>query len=236
MRILLTGGSGRLGTELRKLRAFDYVPTRQEMDITSFLSVHRYLTPIKDKVDLIVHAAAYTNTSKADQEREACWQTNVEGTRNLIAHRIPMVYISTEYVFDGKVGLYSEQDFPNPINYYALTKLIGEQQTRPWGTILRCIFKPSPWPFDVAYDDQWTSGDYVDAIAKEINLAIDWFADLPKILHIGTGRKTMLDLARQTRPEVRPNSIAHAPIPVPRDCSLDLSAWTQLKIRKGYAT
>lgn len=234
MRILLTGGSGRLGTELRKLRSFEYVPTHQEMDITSYMSVLDYMLPIMDDLDLIVHAAAYTNTAKAEKDRDACWAVNVDGTRNLARYRIPMLYISTEYVFDGIDGMYDEKAIPNPKNVYALTKLLGEQQAGPFGKILRCIFKPRPWPFEVAYDDQWTSGDYVDTIAGQINIAITLFDKLPRIIHVGTGRKTMYDLAKQTR-EVMPNSISRAPIALPRDCSLDLTAWAHLKLENSLS-
>ncbi len=231
MKILLTGGSGRLGTELRKLRAFEYAPTHTEMDIADFLSVVRYLKG--KEVDLIVNAAAYTNTAKADIDREACWRTNVDGPKNLALQRLPVLHISTEYVFDGQQGMYTEKDFPNPINYYAMTKLIGEQQARAWAKIVRLIFKPRPWPFSVAYDDQWTSGDYVDVMAKEVDKAITLFDKLPWIVHLGTGRKTMYDLAKVTRQDVTPNSILAAAIPLPRDCSLDISLWTQLKKENG---
>lgn len=227
MMILLTGGSGRLGTELRKLRSFSYAPAHRELDIMNFRSVDNYM---KDRqVDLIVHAAAYTDTQKAEGvDKHVAFHTNVDGPKYLGSYRIPMLYISTEYVFDGEKGTYTEDDFPNPKNHYAMTKLLGEQQSGPHTKILRLIFKPRPWPFDMAYDDQWTSGDYVDTIAKQVNTAIDLFDKLPRITHIGTGRKTMLDLARQSKPDVNPNSITSALIPVPRDCSLDTSRWEKL--------
>jgi dTDP-4-dehydrorhamnose reductase len=225
----LTGASGRLGTELRKLRSFAYTPTHKEMDVANFGSVLRYTDTRKGDIDLIVHCAAYTDTAKAEIFMDEAYAVNVYGPKYLGSLRIPMLYISTEYVFDGEKGMYAEEDFPNPKNHYALTKLIGEQQSGPFTKILRCIFKPNPWPFAKAYDDQWTSGDYVDIMAAEVNKAITLFDQLPRIIHVGTFRKTMMELARQTRPDVEPNSIHSAPIPIPCDCSLDLTRWNDLK-------
>lgn len=234
MKILLTGGTGRLGTELRKLRLYDYIPTRHEMDVTSPDSVVSYLDSVDDKdnlegPDLIVHCAAYTKVEGAEQFQDHCWSINVEGTENMSATGIPVLYISTEYVFPGDKGLYTEQDYPMPVNFYAMTKLAGEWRLRPKDKILRLIFKPRPWPFPAAFCDQWTSGDYTDVIAKEVDKAISLFEKLPRVTHIGTGRKTMYDLAIQTR-QIAPNSRADVNVRLPRDCSLDCSVWNRLKL------
>lgn len=234
-KILLTGGSGRLGMELRKLRVYDYVPTHTDMDITDLESVQSYLggTFGKDAygpdVDLIVHCAAFTQVEAAERHQAACWDVNVEGTENLAKQGIPVLYVSTEYVFPGDKGLYTEEDFPLPLNFYAMTKLAGEWRLTPHDKILRLIFKPRPWPFPVAFCDQYTSGDYTDVIAQEVDKAITLFDKLPRITNIGTGRKTMYELAIQTRP-VTPNSRLDVNVRIPRDCSLDTSLWTRLKM------
>lgn len=237
MNILLTGGNGRLGTELRKLRLYDFIPTRHEMDIKDPDSVERYIDDIEDshkdeRPDLIVHCAAFTKVEAAENFQEECWNANVEGTENLSKTGIPILYISTEYVFPGDSGLYTEEDYPLPVNFYAMTKLAGEWRLRPKDKILRLIFKPRPWPFPVAFCDQWTSGDYTDVIAKEVDKAISIFDKLPRITHIGTGRKTMYDLAIQTR-QIAPNSRADVKVRLPRDCSLDISVWTRLKLENN---
>jgi dTDP-4-dehydrorhamnose reductase len=155
MLILLTGGSGRLGTELKKLRDF-HAPSQKELDITK--PIH----PAYALYDLIVHCAAYTDVTEAEKNPKDCFMTNVLGTSNLAKLGVPILYISTEYVVD-------------PTNYYAKSKLIGESILNDKSKILRLLFKPRPWPWKYAFKDQYTSGDYVDVIAKEVNLAIDLF-------------------------------------------------------------
>ena len=85
------------------------------------------------KVDpeVVVHAAALTDVDKCEINKELAWKTNVEGTQNIVDAIKPtnvfLVYISTDYVFNGKTGLYKETDKPDPINYYGLTKLKAEK-------------------------------------------------------------------------------------------------------------
>ena len=218
--ILLTGGSGLLGQELQKLIQC-YAPSRKILDI---------LDPVVPKCELIIHAAAYTDLVKAETERELCYKTNVIGTRNLASLGIPMLYISTEYVFDGERGSYAEDDYPNPQNFYALTKLLGEYESRRTrSVVIRCLFKPRSFEHPAACVDQYTAGDYVDVIAREIAVAVKEFKRLPPTLHIGTGKKSTYDLARQTR-EVQQISVGDIRgVRLPRDTSLNTSLWEKLK-------
>src|SRR5690606_12551698 len=82
--------------------------------------------------DAVIHCGAYTAVDKAEEEREICWDVNVEGTKHLV-HAVKEVqakfmYISTDYVFDGRGDPpFKEDDTPNPIGYYGLTKYEGEK-------------------------------------------------------------------------------------------------------------
>jgi dTDP-4-dehydrorhamnose reductase len=81
---------------------------------------------------VIIHCAAYTAVDQAEDDKETCYRVNVDGTRNLAliakALNIELIYFSTDYVFDGnKEEPYSVTDVPNPINYYGLTKFLGEE-------------------------------------------------------------------------------------------------------------
>lgn len=222
MKILLTGGYGRLGTELRKLRRFSYVPTQEELDITKKISIPK-------NVDLIVHCAAYTNVEGAEKERKKCYAINVEGTRQLSFLGLPIFYISTEYVFDGYRGNYKETDPVNPINYYSLTKLLGEETLNKYSKSVRVLFKPRPFPHPRAFVDQWTSGDYIDIMAKEINFAIEHFEKLPRIMHIGTGRKSIYEMAKKTA-KVEPMSRTEiTKVIIPKDVSLNIDKWIKFK-------
>ena len=137
--ILLTGGNGQLGTELRHLldeKGLNYVSTdAQEMDITDEKATLAFIQELKPTV--IYHCAAYTAVDKAEDEgKELDEKINVNGTENVAkaakAVGAKFVYISTDYVFDGtkKEGVYKETDTPNPQNEYGRTKLLGEQAVK----------------------------------------------------------------------------------------------------------
>lgn len=137
--ILLTGGNGQLGTELRHLldeKGLNYVSTdAQEMDITDEKATLAFIQELKPTI--IYHCAAYTAVDKAEDEgKELDEKINVNGTENVAkaakAVGAKFVYISTDYVFDGtkKEGVYKETDTPNPQNEYGRTKLLGEQAVK----------------------------------------------------------------------------------------------------------
>lgn len=137
MRVFVTGASGQLGydvAELLKAKRMEYMAvSRGSMDITDKLQVRRV---IKDyKPDCVIHCAAYTSVDNAENDRDNCYKVNVLGTRYIadVCRELnaKMVYISTDYVFDGESNEpYSIEDVPNPINYYGLTKYQGELEVQ----------------------------------------------------------------------------------------------------------
>lgn len=193
--ILLTGGSGQLGKELCKLNDF-YAPSRAELDITNQKQVYRTLQ--EHEPDLIVHAAAYTNTLGADQDVDqmvTCWQTNVLGTRNLVDYaQCPIIYISTEAAI-------------HPYSFYILSKLQAEMEVsrHKYGyTNIRTSFREDPFEYPRAFTDMWTIGDYTTVIAWMINDLINGRPVQNKTIWLGTGAKTVFQLATRTRPDVKP--------------------------------
>lgn len=220
--ILLTGGSGLLGTELQKHMSF-WAPSHAEFDI---------LNP-SEKIDaeLIVHCAAYTDVTKAERDREACYRVNVDGTRNMASYGIPMIYISTDSVFDGKRGKYNEQDSCYPVNHYSDTKWKGELELRnTCCSIIRTSFKKSPWQHTHANTNRFTSAGYVAPIARQIIDAIQMFRSLPRIIHIGFDRCSHYEMALMTKPDVIPTTQDFTPdVPRPMDSSLDYSLWKSIR-------
>lgn len=226
MNILLTGGNGLLGKELQKLRDFE-APSKEAFDITSLESMWEYLKDRSDIPELIVNCAAYTKVELAEIEKEECYKTNVLGVRNLTQFDIPILHISTAYVFDGTKGNYREYDAVNPLNYYSLTKALAEEVLLATGNrLIRTLFKPRPWPFYAAYTDQITTGMYVDEAAKEINQAIDSYVELPDIVHIGGKRQTIYELARESK-DVKKMSRLEVNANLPEDVSLNCTFWKQ---------
>lgn len=137
MRYLVTGVNGQLGydivRELKNRNENDIIPLDiNDMDITNKEEVDKVISNFKP--DVIMHCAAYTNVDGAEDNEEVCYNVNVIGTKNIVeaAKKInaKMLYISTDYVFDGtKEGLYEVTDKTNPLSVYGKTKYQGELET-----------------------------------------------------------------------------------------------------------
>jgi dTDP-4-dehydrorhamnose reductase len=133
--VLITGAGGQLGTALAEVFSEARALTRAEWDIAEPY-------PLNERPDLVLHAAAWTRVDDAEADPEAAERANVEGTRNVVSLGAPVVYYSTDYVFDGtKREPYVESDAANPLGVYARAKLAGEQEVRE-GWIVR-----SSWLF-----------------------------------------------------------------------------------------
>ncbi|REC32453.1 dTDP-4-dehydrorhamnose reductase [Enterococcus pseudoavium] len=133
--ILITGGHGQLGTELCHLldeKDIEYVATSSnQLDVTDQAKTYQVITELKPAI--VYHCAAYTSVDRAEGvDKLLNEKVNVDGTRNVAtaaqAIGAILVYISTDYVFDGrKDGLYQEEDRTNPLNEYGRTKVLGEK-------------------------------------------------------------------------------------------------------------
>ena len=158
-KLLITGGSGFLGSNIVRMAAKDFevyatynshpfkirgckfVPL-DIRDRQQALSMFEEIKPV-----LVIHTAALADVDYCEGHADEARMTNVRGTENvaLAAKKInaKMVYISTDSVFDGKKGMYVEEDAPCPLNVYAMTKLGGEEKVQHWlpdGIIIRTAF------------------------------------------------------------------------------------------------
>lgn len=133
MKVLVTGVKGQLGYDMIKClskRNIECIGTDiEEFDITDEGQTKKYI--INYHPDIVVHAAAYTAVDKAETDKERCEKVNAAGTRAIaqacLAINAVMVYISTEYIFQGDGEEYYETDAkPNPLSVYGRTKLEGE--------------------------------------------------------------------------------------------------------------
>lgn len=135
-KVLICGSSGQLGSKLSEVlsKNFELILTdREQLDITDSKKVKAFVSKISP--DVIVNCAAYTAVDKAEEEKEVCYKINVEGASNLAraAAKIGSVaiYISTDYVFDGKKNSpYEEMDRTHPLSIYGRSKLEGEEATQ----------------------------------------------------------------------------------------------------------
>ncbi|MEN3045616.1 MAG: dTDP-4-dehydrorhamnose reductase [Candidatus Hydrothermales bacterium] len=133
MRILLTGTTGMLGSKILEKVNYDFIkPTRKDCDLSKPYEVESFLKKLPS-IDGIWHIAAYTDVEGAEEKKEYAFLVNWISTKILtdfsIKKNIRILYISTDYVFDGyKREPYSEWDTPNPLNIYGKSKLFGERE------------------------------------------------------------------------------------------------------------
>ncbi len=220
--IFLTGGSGRLGTELKVLKPEIIAPTSEECNILSLEDLERNIDNIRPAI--FVHAAAYTDVVGAEHDPSDCIEINVTGTNNILKicreRGIKLVYISTDYVFDGEKGNYRTTDPINPLTNYAKTKAAGELIVRTYSNhlIIRTSFFGYDFPYEKAPTDQWSTKDYVDIIAPKVLYAINH--GNTGILHVGSQKRSTYEIARERKPDVQKIKIQDLNTPIPRDISL----------------
>ena len=136
MKILVTGANGQVGTELVRLTDAEFQVaglTRGDLDITDRDAIARRLDEYEP--DFVVNCAAYTAVDRAEDEPDLAHRVNADAVGWLgeacDARRVGVIHFSTDYVFDGtKDGPYTEDDPPNPLNVYGVSKLWGENGLR----------------------------------------------------------------------------------------------------------
>ena len=162
LRILLTGSNGLLGQKIvyasLKRNDIQLLATSEgenrlhskagyhyaSMDITNADEVTAIIENFKPHC--IINTAAMTNVDACEKDQENCWKMNVEAVRTMTElcelHNIHLIQLSTDFVFDGEKGYYSEEDVPNPLSHYARSKYESEkvvQQARIDSAIIRTI-------------------------------------------------------------------------------------------------
>jgi len=243
-RVLITGGSGTLGRWLQRAPALERhevrAPPRSELDVADRASVERWFE--LHEPELVIHAAALIRSRGVDsaEDKAAMSRVNVMGTghvaRACTRHAARLVYVSTDFVFDGERpgGMYREDDVPAPLGYYPLTKLAGEALLPSDALVVRTSFgEDGAWPYPRAFVDRFTSKLPASLAAAEIALAA-CALELSGVLHLGGERLSYFEYARRVRPDVAPLSLAEyrGAEPVPVDTSLDSGRWRRERSRR----
>jgi dTDP-4-dehydrorhamnose reductase len=190
-------------------------------------------------INLVIHAAALTKIRPCEENKQLAWNTNVNGTKNLVdavlstKPSIPFLYISTACVFDGHTGMYVESSIPYPENFYALTKLVGEHEINrlPSYLIIRTNFvAKTTWPYPKAFTDRFGTYLFADDVAKGIYDVQK--ENMSGCVHIvGDKKISMFELAKMTTPQVQPMTIKEYSGPrLTMDMSLDTERWKKYKI------
>jgi dTDP-4-dehydrorhamnose reductase len=154
MRFLVLGGSGQLGTQLQKIPLPGGValvaPDRAAVDLGDLSAIRRVVAA--EPWSVVIDAAGYTHVDRAESEEDLAFAINAEAAACLAAETgkrgIPLIYVSTDYVFDGRKGApYVEKDLTAPLNAYGRSKLAGERRVsaaNPRHVILRTAWLYSP--------------------------------------------------------------------------------------------
>ncbi|AWR98170.1 dTDP-4-dehydrorhamnose reductase [Acidianus sulfidivorans JP7] len=139
MRVVVTGAGGLLGKRIVEVFKRDHEvigvynsskPLTEKFLITDLSKLENVRKIEELSPDVVIHAAALTDVDKCEENPELAKRLNYEVTREISKINSFIVYISTDYVFDGNRGNYKEEDETNPINVYGMTKLMGEEAVR----------------------------------------------------------------------------------------------------------
>jgi len=142
LKLLVTGASGLLGHKVAQLALekghevyslYNEHPTTFgtpiKLDLTNQSEISKVITKLKP--DAVIHTAAYTDVDGCKTNQDLAWKINAEATKHIAIASASinshLTYVSTDYVFDGEKGFYTEEDKTNPISYYGYTKLKGEE-------------------------------------------------------------------------------------------------------------
>ncbi len=275
MRIFITGASGLLGNKVAEIALekgwevySGYNSHKPEFgkpvkfDLANPDSIVKAIRDVKP--DVIVHSAALTDVDRCEVEKELAYKVNVEGTKVIaeMARKIGafMVYVSTDYVFDGSKGLYKEDDETNSINYYGYTKLLGEEFCRDFCIARPCVIygsKPASGKVNFALwlidrlekgeevkiiTDQWITPTLNTNLAKMVLECVE--RELKGIYHLaGATRVSRFEFAKEIARtfELDENLIKPAKMSDmnwiakrPRDSSLDVSKAMKTLKEKPY--
>ncbi len=228
MKVLVTGATGQIGS-----RILTFVNEKHEAiaagrrHVSGALNTHgnfknvymdlcdekSIVSTVKsEKPDAVIHSAALTSPEKCEDDKDLCQNTNVEGSKTLAKAcadiGAKMIYISTDLVFDGEKGDYTENDAPNPLNYYAESKLEGEikiLEQMPEAIIARTAIVYGRGAFSEGgfaswligslrrgekiflFTDQFRSHFYIEDCARAVSLLLE--GEYGGLYHLSSGEK-----------------------------------------------
>ena len=197
-KIVVTGGSGRFGKELKKYKTKHkvYFPKKKELNILNTKSLKKYLLQKKPKI--LIHLAGLSRPMAIHENNiEKSIDLNIIGTANVTKickqHNIKLIYFSTNYVYQGIRGNYKETDPVLPINNYAISKFGGECSVQMYknSLILRICMTEKPFIHKKAFSDVEMNFMFQEVLAKNLLRLIDYKG----ILNIGGKKQTVFNFA-----------------------------------------
>tara|TARA_R100001509_G_scaffold139636_2_gene94118 strand:+ start:79 stop:792 length:714 start_codon:yes stop_codon:yes gene_type:complete len=234
-KILISGGLGKFAKQLllQGSKKFEiHAPSRQDMNISS--PRHLYSHIIRFNPDYFIHAAAMTRPMRNHEISPIkSMKTNIEGTCNVVeaccTTGLKVIYISTDYVYPGNDGNYSESDGLLPFTKYGWSKLGGECAVRMYDNslILRIAMCEKPFPHSAAMVDVKKSSIFNDDAAKITLQLLDEFG----IINIGGPNQSIYDFVK-THQEVKPTCRNSADSTMMPDVSMNTDKLNEISRRR----
>lgn len=205
-KIVITGGSGRFGTILKKIYKSKKLlyPDKSNLNILSTKSIEKYLK--KNKPKILIHLAGLSRPMKIHNNNILkSIDLNIIGTANIVKIcsklKIKIIYFSTSYVYEGKKGNYKETDPLLPINNYAWSKLGGESSVQMYknSLILRICMTEKPFIHKSAYANVKSNFIFHEDVAKILFKLIN----KKGIINVGGKKQTIYNFAKKNNPEIK---------------------------------
>ena len=208
-KIVITGGDGRFAKVLKKdnKKLNILYPGKKELNILDLNSIKKFLK--KSKPQYLIHAAALSRPMNIhDKQISTSINLNIIGTANIVKVcsdlKIKLIYFSTGYVYEGKIGNYKEKDPVLPVNNYAWSKLGGECAVAMYknSLILRITMCEKPFIHEFAFHDIKTNFIFHEEVVKIIPKILDKTG----ILNVGGKIQSVYSFAKKTKKNVKKKS------------------------------
>ena len=227
MRILITGGNGEFCKHLveqGKEHLF-LTPSKEEADIRHYWKLDRYFYQHQNDFDCVIHAGGITRPMVIHEDNPSLSiQTNIVGTSNVVLmcerYNKKIIYISTDYVYEGKEGNYKETDAMKPFTKYGWSKLGGECAVQMFDNhlILRMAMNRKPFPHPKALKDMRKSIMYIEDAAK-VTLKL---LNEKGIINVGGKSQSVYDFVKEENPNIQPIHLKDiSDVNMATDCSMD---------------
>ena len=208
-KVVITGGEGRFAKIFKRdnKQLNTFYPNKKELDILNLNSIKKYLK--KNKPKYLIHAAGLSRPMNIhDRQISKSIDLNIIGTANIVKVcselKIKLIYFSTGYVYEGKIGNYKESDSVLPINNYARSKLGGECAVSMYkrSLILRITMCEKPFLHEYAFHDINSNFIFHEEVVKIIPKILDKTG----ILNVGGKIQSIYSFAKKTNKNVKKKS------------------------------
>lgn len=241
--VLLTGASGTLGAAIKNSDLFGslLLPSHEELDITNYEKVQKYL--FNNDFDILIHCAALARMQVCEENKKLAYSVNDKGTKNLVDvvllkeenenKKIRFIHISTDGVYAGTGGNYSEESEANPYNVYGESKLAGEFHVRAlekYCIIRTSFFDPSNIRFKDSATDAYSSKMPIGELVSGIRFLMD--NEYIGIINVGREKRSDFEHYSEFKSDLKKTSFKkiqnYASFPLAKDASMNIDLWKKL--------